>query len=180
MKFWKAMVVGAMTLSFAGVAVAQDLSVPRVEGFDRVVGAAAVVLPDYEGSDDYTFAPAPILQYKFSTKRYVQLIGNKAYLNLLNHPNIELGPKAVFRFGRDDPDDSVVDLMRDVDDSFELGGFVGYAKTFNNNIRHRMNVHLDVTQDVSDGHDGWVMDLAGIYWKPVAKAFDIGFRGNVT
>ncbi len=43
-----------------------------------------------------------------------------------------------------------------------------------------MNIHFDVTQDVSNGHDGLVAQLAGIYWRPVAKPFDIGFRGNVT
>ena len=180
MQIGKAMVAWVMTLSFAGVAAAQDLPVPDIAGFDRVVGLAAVALPDYEGSDDYTFAPAPMLQYKFSGERYVQLIGNKAFVNVLNHPNIELGAKAVYRFGRDDVDDDVVDLMRDVDDSFELGGFVGYRKSFNNDMRHRMNVHFDVTQDVSDGHEGLVAELAGIYWRPVAKPFDIGFRGNIT
>ncbi len=153
---------------------------PDGGAFDRIVGAAVVLLPDYEGSDDYTFAPAPILQYKFSGERYVQIIGNKAFVNVLNHPNIELGAKAVYRFGRDDVDDDVVDLMRDVDDSFELGGFIGYKKKFNNDIRHRMNIHFDVTQDVSDGHEGLVAELAGVYWRPVAKPFDIGFRGNVT
>ncbi len=169
MKFWKAMVAGAMTLSFAGVSAAQDLPVPDGGAFDRVVGAAVVVLPDYEGSDDYTFAPAPILQYKFSGERYVQIVGNKAFINVLNHPNFELGPKFVYRFGRDDVDDSAVDRMRDVDDSFEVGGFVGFKETFDNNIRHRMNIHFDVTQDVSNGHDGLVAELAGIYWRPVAK-----------
>ena len=55
MKICHAMVAGAVTLSFAGVAAAQDLPVPGGGGFERIVGAAIVVLPDYEGSDDYTF-----------------------------------------------------------------------------------------------------------------------------
>ncbi len=180
MKNWKAMVTGATILGLTSVAAAQDLPVAEGGGLDRTVGAFAVVLPDYEGSDDYTFAPAPLLRYKFSEERYVQIFGNKAFVNILNHPNFEFGPKAVYRFGRDDPDDSVVDLMKDVDDSFELGGFVGYKMNFDSNPRHRMNVHLDLTQDVSDGHDGYVAELSGVYWRPAATSFDIGFRGNVS
>ncbi len=180
LKIWKAMAAGAMTLSFVGVAAAQDLPVPDGGSFDRIVGAAGVLLPDYEGSDDYTFAPAPILQYKFGGERYLQIIGNKAFINVLDHPIFELGVKAVYRLGRDDVDDSAVDRMRDLDDSIELGGFVGFKQTFDNNIRHRVNVHLDVTQDVSNGHDGLVAQLAAVYWRPVTLPFDIGFRGNLT
>ncbi len=146
----------------------------------RAVGAFGVVLPDYEGSDDYTVAPAPFLRFTFSEQRYVQVFGTNAFVNLLNHPNFELGPKAVYRIGRDDPDDSVVDLMKDVDDSFELGGFVGYKRSFDNNPRRRMNLRFDLTQDVSDGHDGYVAELVGAYWQPAGASFDIGFRGNVS
>ena len=179
MKSWKTMVAGATMLSFTSVAAAQDLPVADGGGLNRTVGGFGLILPDYEGSDDYTFAPAPMLRYKFGEERYVQIFGNNAFVNILNHPNFEFGPKAVYRLGRDDPDDSVVDLMKDVDDSFELGGFVGYKRNFDNNPRHRMNVHIDLTQDVSDGHDGYVAELAGVYWRPAATSFDIGFRGNV-
>jgi MipA family protein len=37
-------------------------------------------------------------------------------------------------------------------------------------------VHVDVTQDVSGGHDGLIVEAAAIYWKPVAQQFDLGFR----
>jgi outer membrane protein len=180
MRIWKVMMASTMAVSFAGVAAAQDLPMPSASGFDRVVGVGVVLLPDYEGSDDYTVAPAPLVQYKFDGERYVQVIGNKLFVNVVDHPNLEFGALGIYRLGRDDPDDSVVDLMRDVDDSFELGGFVGFKKRFNNDIRHRMNVHFDVTQDVTDGHEGLVAQLTGVYWQPVTKPFDIGFRANVT
>lgn len=162
-------------------ASAQDLFAPRLIGVDKLVGAVAVSVPDYEGSDDYTFAAAPLIQYKFSpSNRYVQLIGNKLYANVIHHENWEFGPMGIYRLGREDVDDSVVDSMSDVDDSAELGLFLGYAKKFDNNPRHRMNIHFDVTQDVSDGHEGLVAQLAGVYWQPVSKPFDIGFRVNLT
>ena len=162
-------------IAFSGTVYAQDIPVPE-GGFDRVVGAVAVALPDYEGSDDYTFAVAPLVKFTFSDYRYLQLSGNKAYLNVLNYEGFEFGPMGVLRLARDDVDDTAVDAMSDVDTALEIGAFVGYTWRFNNNIRHRLNVHLDVTQDVADGHDGFVVEGAGTYWRPVAKPFDIGFR----
>jgi outer membrane protein len=180
MKFRKAIVAGVTMLFFAGSAAAQDLPVPDAAGFDHIIGAAVVMLPDYQGSDTATVAGAPILQYKFSEERYVQVIGNKLFINVLNHPNFELGPKAVYRFGRNHVDDKAVEEMKKVDGSIELGGFLGYKQVFDGDIRHRMNIHADMTQDVSNGHDGWVIDLAAIYWRPVAKALDLGIRGNLS
>ena len=166
---------------YAGQASAQDLFAPRTIGVDKLLGVVSIILPDYEGSNNYIYAVAPLLQYKFGeTSRYFQLIGNKVYLNILNHQNWEFGPKAVYRFGRDGSKDVVVKKMDEVDDSIEVGAFLGFAKKFDNNIRHRMNIHIDVTQDVVDGHEGLVAQLSGIYWRPIARAFDIGFRGNVT
>ena len=159
-------------------ASAQDLFAPEVPGLDKLVGAVVAGVPDYEGSDDYTFALAPLIKYKFNgSHRYAQLTANKMYFNVLNHANWEFGPMGIYRLGRDDVEDEVVDLMKDVDDSFEVGAFFGYTKKFGS-PRHRMNIHLDVTQDLSDGHEGLVASLTGAYWVPVAKAWDIGLTGS--
>lgn len=175
-------VAGAFLVFYAlsNTSVAQDIPAPAPAGVDKMVGAVAVVLPDYEGSDDFKFAGAPLLMYKFTGNRYVQLVGNKAFLNVLNHSNWEAGLKGVYRQGRDDVEDSLVDLLDDVDDSFEVGGFIGYRQVIGGDNRHRYNIHFDVTQDVSDGHDGYVVEAAGVYWRPVAKAFDIGLRLGLT
>ena len=166
---------------FSSHAWAQEIIAPRPIGFDKMVGLLGVYVPDYEGSDDYDYLLGPLLLYKFSeTNRYVQLIGNKLYLNILNHSNLEFGPMGIDRFGRGGMDDPVVSRMSTVDDSLEAGLFVGYSNTFDGNPRHRMNIHLDVTQDVSNNHDGLVASLVGLYWRPVAIPFDIGFRGSVT
>jgi outer membrane protein len=180
MKTWKLLVAAAAMFSITGIATAQDLPVAEGGGMKRAVGAFGLVLPDYEGSDDYTGAPAPFLRWQFGEQRYVQVFGNSAFVNVLNHPNIELGPKAVYRRGRDDPDDSVVDLMQDVDDSFELGGYIGYRYNIQGNPRRRINLRFDITQDVTDGHDGYVADVIGMYWMPAGQSFDIGFRANAT
>jgi outer membrane protein len=164
------------------IAVAQDIPVPAPTGYKGIAGIALVSLPDYEGSDDGTFAAAPVFQYKFSGERYIQVIGNKAFLNLIKTSPWEAGVKGVFRFGREgsDIDDSVVKLLPDVDDSAEVGGFVGYRYQNPSDMRNRANVHLDITQDVTDGHDGFVIEAAGVYWKPVSRMIDIGVRAGAT
>jgi outer membrane protein len=162
-------------------ALAQDIPVPASVGYDHIVGGVAVAVPDYEGSDDQTFAVAPVAKWKYSKNQYLLLQGNKGYWNFSNHNNLEVGVKGVYRLGRDDDvDDSVVKLMREVDDSIELGAFIGWAETFDNNPRHRFNATLGITQDVSDGHDGYVIEASAVYWRPVARPFDIGLRGGVS
>jgi outer membrane protein len=160
---------------------AQDIPVPASTGFDHIVGVVAVAVPDYEGSDDQTFAAAPVVKWKYSKNRYFLLQGNKGYWNISNSQNWEFGLKGVYRLGRDDNvDDSVVKLMSEVDPSLELGAFVGWTKTFDNDPRHRFNATLGFTHDVSGGHEGYAIEASAVYWRPIARPFDIGLRGGVS
>lgn len=181
MKKFLSIAAAAVFLAFGSNAKAQDIPAPAPTGIDNMVGLAVVAIPDYEGSDDYTGAVGPILRFKFSGERYFQVLGNKAYLNVFSKSKSwEFGPMAVYRGGRDsDIDDAVVKLMADVDDSVELGAFLGYRKQFNNNPRNRLNITLAASQDVSGGHEGLVASLSGVYWTPVSRMFDIGLRGGV-
>lgn len=164
-----------------GDAAGQDWARRSSPGTTYMLGIEVAAIPDYEGSDEYTGAIGPILRYKFSRQRYFALLGNKAYLNILNRKSWEFGPMAVYRRGRDngDIDDPVVKLMSDVDDSLELGAFLSYREIYNSDPRHRMKITLAASQDVSDGHDGLVASLSGVYWTPVSRLFDIGLRGGV-
>ncbi len=116
--------VGFLALLGAQAAQAQDIPAPSADAFDKLLGAVVVAAPDYEGSDDYTGAVGPLVNFKFAGDRSFRLLGNRGFLNVLNSKTWEVGPKAVFRLGRDDVDDSQVDRMRDIDDAFELGGYV--------------------------------------------------------
>ena len=174
--------LAAVFFAFNGHAIAQDIPAPTPSGIDNFVGLVVVSVPDYEGSDDHTAAIGPILRFKFQGQRYFQVLGNKAYLNIFSKSKTwEFGPMAVYRGGRDsgDIDDAVVKLMSDVDNSIEVGAFLGYRKDFNSDPRHRMSITLSATQDVSGGHDGLVAGLSGVYWTPVSKMFDIGLRAGV-
>ncbi len=180
--FWQTLcLIVACHLGAASVLYAQDIPVPASTGFDHILGAVAVAVPDYEGSDDQTFAVAPVAKWKYHRNQYFLLQGNKAYWNVLNGKNLELGLKGVYRLGRDDDiDDSVVKLMREIDGSIELGAFIGWNETFNNNPRHRFNASIGITQDISDGHDGYVVEAGAVYWRPIARPLDIGLQGGIS
>ena len=100
--FWQTLcLIVACHLGAASVLYAQDIPVPASTGFDHILGAVAVAVPDYEGSDDQTFVVAPVAKWKYDRNRYLLLQGNKLYWNMLNGTNWELGLKGVYRLGRD-------------------------------------------------------------------------------
>ena len=172
------LVAGAIfvILSAPGIGLAQDIPAPVTPTLDRMVGAMVVVLPEYEGSDEYYVTGAPLLMYKFAGDRYVQVIGNKAYLNVWNHPNWEAGLKGVYRFGRNGVDDGQVSQLETFDDMLELGPFIGYRQEIGGDFRHRYLVNIGLTHDVTGGHEGYAVELGAVYWRPVSKAVDLGFR----
>jgi outer membrane scaffolding protein for murein synthesis (MipA/OmpV family) len=65
-----------------------------------VVGLAAGVVPDYQGSDDYTVGVAPMARYQFKdSNRHVLLMANELSLNLVNSPSWRAGPVLNYSFG---------------------------------------------------------------------------------
>ena len=86
-----------LVLLGAPAAQAQDIPAPSLEGVDRLLGGVVVLAPDYEGSDDYEVAIGPLANFKFAGDRSVRVLGNRAFLNVLNSKTWEVGPKAVFR-----------------------------------------------------------------------------------
>ncbi len=76
---------GTFIILYASGAMAQTLPVPEDAGFDRMIGGFFITGPDYEGSDDYRIIGAPLLQFKFLGNRYIQILGNQFFVNILNH-----------------------------------------------------------------------------------------------
>jgi outer membrane protein len=159
------------------------LSVPKAKAemnlaFDnmpRVVGLGFGVVPDYEGSDDYTFGIAPFARFQFGdTERYLLVKAYELQINLIDHPWFRLGPSLNYRFGRDDVDDKVVDDMKDIDDTVEAGGFIGVEFIDQANPRKRCMASVDFLADVGDEHDGYSIYFTAKAWYPVSEMFDIG------
>jgi MipA family protein len=116
------------------------------------IGLGGGMVPDYEGSNDYQAVPALYGRIHWKRGYSVELEGLTLRANLLPDDIWNVGPVVRYRMGRDDVENSAVDRMRDIDDSWEVGAF---AKVAIDN----WNVRLDVVKDIADGHDGYLIGI---------------------
>lgn len=146
-----------------------DLEVPHV------AGVAVGFLPDYEGSDDYTFGIAPAFRYTFQRQeRYIQLLANELTVNLLNNPNLRLGPVLSYHFGRNNQiDDRQVKRMTEIDGSLLGGVFADYVFRLSQNPRHRFIVGGQAQYDLGGESHGWKFSGSARYWHPIATPVDL-------
>jgi outer membrane protein len=172
---WRGLSCGLLALIVAvaigaSASEAQELSIAIAPEEINIAGLGVGFAPDYPGSDDYTWGVAPSFRYEFGDNRYVELMGATLFANVLDHPFIRIGPLINYRFGRDDPDDTVVGLLSDVDDSIELGMAFGLSFVNAVNERIRFSTRLDVGGDVTGGHGGTLATLSMRYWHPLGRA----------
>lgn len=179
-KFLISLSIIIISLIFSGSVTAADFIVPISFDVPNVIALAAGVYPDYEGSDDDEFGALPALNLQWG-HRYFRLLGTYAQLNIINNDVFRFGPIAFYRFGRgSEIDDVVVRNVHEVDASFEMGAFAGFRVVDESNIRINYGAALDFLQDVTDGHDGYTIQLSARGWYPVSKAIDLGLAGGWT
>ena len=142
---------------------------PAAQAADVSVGLGVGLAPDYEGSDDYSAVPIPYVDVKWSNHMSLNLLGNKAKVNLIPSPNWRGGVVGEYIPERDDVDNSKVDNLEDVDASLMFGGFFGFE--FKN-----WSASIEAMADVADGNDGAIVRLLGGYKIPIDQAwsFSIG------
>jgi len=124
-KMLAALIVCILTVVtvFGSTAVkAQEMNLV-IDNMPRVLGVGAGIVPDYEGSDDYTWGVAPFAKFKLEGHEQYLLI--KAYemqVNLIDHPWFRLGPSLNYHWGRDDDvEDHYVKKMKEIDGTVEEG-----------------------------------------------------------
>ena len=156
---------GSSQLAHAQQAGGLVIDLPDVRNYASLgVG----VVPDYMGSDDYTAGIAPAGLVRFGdSDRYVRLLVAELSVNVLDSRNWSLGPVVNYRFARDDVDDSVVKLMRDVDGTVEAGVFAGWTWIGEDDPRHRFAASVQFLHDVMDEHEGYIASVSARYFKPV-------------
>jgi len=146
----------------------------NMENVPTVLGIGVGALPDYRGSDDYTFGFAPMFRYTIKDQeRYIQLLANELTVNVIDDEMFRFGPLLNYTFGRSSVDDEVVDRMNDIDDTLEVGAFADVVWEFSKDRRHRFILGAKVYQDVLDNSDGFRANLNARYWLPVAKPVDL-------
>jgi outer membrane scaffolding protein for murein synthesis (MipA/OmpV family) len=141
-----------------------------------VVGLGAAVLPDYEGSDDYSFSPVPAATGRVSGFNFL-LAGNRISVDLIPDGvgptwDFQAGPIAVVNLNRSSTkgiDDAQVRALGKVDTAIELGGYVGIGKTgVITSEFDRMSFSLSYRKDVASGHKSTVLAPTINYVTPLS------------
>lgn len=174
-KAWALCLVLISAIAASVPVKAQEMNIV-IDNMPRVLGVGVGIVPDYEGSDDYTWGVAPFAKFKLENHEQYLLI--KAYelqVNLIDHPWFRLGPSLNYRWGRDDDvEDHYVKKMKEIDGTVEAGGWIGAEFTDNDNPRKRFLASVDFLTDVANEHDGYTISGNIRGWYPVCKMVDAG------
>jgi MipA family protein len=156
-------------------------------GTDSItIGVAAAYLPDYEGSDDYRFVPAPAAIGSIGGFAFT-LAGNRLSVDLIpNQPgptwDLQLGPVGVVnlnRTSRKSIDDLRVKALGKRDTAIELGGYIGIGKTgVITSDYDKLSVSLSYRHDVSDVHDSGIWQPSVNYFTPLSRKAAVGLFGS--
>lgn len=117
------------------------------------------ITTDYLGSDD--FQPIPFGGAKVSVPGadiYWRGLGLRAdILSPATGGKFVGGIDGRFQFGRDDVDSAAVNALPEIDETFELGGFLGYRISGLVNPRDSITFGADALFDVGGAHDGFTI-----------------------
>jgi outer membrane protein len=183
MKWLKTIALSAVLMGlFIGNSVASEIVASAdVVDAPTVVGLGVAMVPDYIGSDDYKAVPLPFLKYTFrNSQRYIKLAGPELSVNLLDIPNLYLGPMLRYYGSRDDDiDDAVVKKMNKVDAGLAAGAFLTY-EIKEADPRNKINLTLKFLADVSDSYDGYLIDFDATLWRKVEESWDVFIGAGTT
>ncbi len=163
-----AVLLGALSMVTQGIQ-AEDLVIPLELPQPNFIGLGVGAYPDYFGSSDYNVGAAPIGRLSLGGARFVRLMANEIRVNVLDHPNWQLGPMGLWRFGREDVENSVVDRVHHIDDAISLGLFGGYVWRDPREMRRMAGVGTWALGDASGTYNGWTAGLNAYAMQPVAK-----------
>jgi outer membrane protein len=138
------------------------------------IGVEGRMLPSYEGSDSFTFAPFPM----FSIRR----AGTPAPFRgprdgfgvaILDTAAFKAGPAFKVRFARRESSDGDLRGLGNVDFAFEAGGFVEYWPT------QWLRTRAELRQGIG-GHQGLVSDITADLVVPVGPQWTLSGGPRVT
>lgn len=169
--------VGAYLLSGVAAAQAQQQGPPEETVFDGdyvTIGIGAVVGSSYEGSDDYTISPLPVIIGSFAGVDF-QPRGPGVALDFVPDTkgakiDIVAGPVFRARFDRNNSiEDDVVRNLGELDVAIEVGAAVGLQV---NRVLHpfdSLTATVDLRWDVAGAHNGMVVFPSVTYFTPLSR-----------
>ena len=151
-------------------------------GDSITIGLGGAYLPDYEGSDDYRFTPAPgavgsIKGFNFT------FAGNRLSVDLIpDRPgpgiDFQLGPVGVVNFNRSSLksiDDGRIRALGERNTAIELGGYVGIGKTgVITSDYDRLSFSISYRHDVNGAHDSGIIQPTINYLTPLSRKAAVG------
>ena len=145
------------------------------------VGVLGAYIPDYEGSNDYRFTPAPVVIGSLKGFNFT-FIGNRGSLDLIpNRPgssiDLQLGPIAKVNFNRStlsQIDDVRVRALGKRATSLSVGGFVGIAKTgVITSAYDRIAVSVSYRQGVAGANRSYTWEPSVTYATPLSRKLGV-------
>lgn len=144
---------------------------PQNSEWRGTVAAGAGAVPEFDGAEDFQAIPFLAVQAQ-KGPYWVQLRGLQASANILPSRQWNAGPVINYRFGRDDDvDNDTLALLREVDQSIELGGFVSYTIPNIAKPRDALILRGQMVQDVAGGHEGFIASASAAYSRPITDKF---------
>ncbi|MBO9622223.1 MAG: MipA/OmpV family protein [Sphingomonas sp.] len=181
------LVAASLVLAAPAFAQQQPETPPEPRGGDFVIaGAGAAVMPDYEGSDDYRWAPIPAAVGRVSGFGF-QFVGNRLSVDLIpDRPgpgwDLQLGPVAVLNLNRSSTrsiEDPRVKALGKVGTAVELGGYAGIGRAgVLTSDYDRLSVTISYRHDVTGTHDSGVLTPAVSYMTPLSRKALVGVFAN--
>lgn len=152
------------------------------DGDSITIGAGLVNLPDYEGSNDNRWTPAPGAIGSYKGYNFT-LAGNRFSVDLIpNRPgdtiDFQAGPIGVLNQNRssvNNIDDARVRALGKVGTAIELGGFVGVGKTgIITSPYDRLSVSVSYRYDVNGAHKSGIWQPTVNYFTPLSTKAAVG------
>ncbi len=111
------------------------------------IGAVAGFTPSFEGSSDYHFRYAPLVDIIYRDRVFLNT--NRLRINLLPSGHLRGGLQIKYRAGRKESRSEDLTGLGDVGGSWEAGGYL--EAQFHGTV-----LSFDLTRDIGHGHGGWL------------------------
>jgi len=124
-----------------------DRAFTLMHEWNVVVGAAALAVPEYEGSDKFKFVPFPLVSASYADWIFLDPTGLR--LDLYRNSGFRVGLKAGYDLGRKEGDSDYLKGLGDID----AGGIVGGVASYETGP-FKVYAEVDQTLGGSDGLTG--------------------------